>query len=190
MDERKCQNMFFELKPQHTQWGDWCHSPQMYFRGAEEIPGANYNVGWQIFKAPIHWMEQEPHFHREEEYLVFLGADLFNPDEFDAEIELWMGEDVENMEKYIITKPTIVRIPASMWHCPLDFKRVDKPILFQAAYLNGTCGRVTRHVDDEGKVQFIYGGPEITHGCRLEAGKKCSYCGKCFSLQNEGKKDA
>lgn len=187
MDGNKYNSMFLELIPQHTQWGDWCHSPQLYFRGAEEIPGAKYNVGWQIFKQPIHWLEQEPHFHREDEYLVFIGADLFNPDEFDAEIELWIGEDIDKMEKHVITKPTIVRIPASVWHCPLDFIRIDKPILFQAAYMDGTCGRVTRQTDAEGNHQFIYGGPETVKGCRLEPEKKCTYCGKCFKLLNEDK---
>ncbi|NLV49835.1 MAG: hypothetical protein GXY20_03975 [Clostridiales bacterium] len=186
MEGLKYSSMFYELQPQYTEWGDWCHSPQMYFRG-NEIPGAKYNVGWQVFKAPIHWLEQEPHFHREEEYLVFLSANLYEPTEFDAEIELWMGEDVENMEKHIITKPSIVRIPASMWHCPLDFIRVDKPILFQAVYLAGTCGRVTRHIDENGNVQYIYGGPEISHHCRLDPTKKCNYCGKCARLKNEGK---
>ena len=187
MEEHKYQSMFFELKPQYTQWGSWCHSPQLYFRGEEDIPGAKYNVGWQIFKEPIHWMEPDPHFHREEEYLVFIGADLYNPEEFDAEIVLWIGEDVSKMEKYVITKPTIVRIPGSMWHCPLDFVRIDKPILFQAVYLDGTCGRVSKKTDENGKVQFVYGGPEIMGGCRLEPGKKCTYCGKCFRLEHEKK---
>jgi hypothetical protein len=98
-----------------------------------------------------------------------------------------MGEVVDKMEKHVITKPTIVRIPGSMWHCPMDFVRVDKPVLFQAAYLDGTCGRVSRHIGEDGKEQFIYGGPEIMHGCVLEPGKKCTYCGKCFRLKNENK---
>jgi hypothetical protein len=33
MSEMKYESMFFELKPQYTEWGDWCHSPQVYFRG-------------------------------------------------------------------------------------------------------------------------------------------------------------
>ncbi len=189
MGELKYENMLFELKPQHTDWGSWCHSPQLYFRGDEDMPGCKYNVGWQIFKEEIHWMEPEPHFHREEEYLVFLPADLYKPDEFDAEIHLWLGEDVNNMEKHIITKPTIVRIPGSMWHCPMDFYRVTKPVLFQAVYLDGTCARVTKHTTDSGEVQFIYGGPEIMSGCRIDPNKKkCTYCGKCFRLENENKK--
>ena len=190
MDELKHKDMVFELNPIHTEWGDWCYSPQLYFHGEKDIPGAQYNVGWQIFAKPVHWLEKYPHFHREEEYLVFINADLYHPEEFDAEIELWLGYDVNNMEKHIITKPTIVRIPGSMWHCPMDFIRIDKPILFQAVYLGGTSGRVSRQFDEDGKEQFIYGGPEIrpNRGCKLDPNKKeCTGCGKCMRLENEGK---
>lgn len=188
MEELKHKDLVLELKPQHTEWGDWCYSPQLFFRGSPDIPGARFSVGWQIFQKPNQWLEKDPHFHREEEYLVFINADLFHPEEFDAEIELWLGYDVTKMEKYIITKPTIVRIPGSMWHCPLDFKRIDKPILFQAAYLDGTMGRIAIKADENGNEQFIYGGPETRHGCRLDPTKeKCTACGKCFRLANEGK---
>jgi hypothetical protein len=95
----KFDHLFFEFVPQETHWGDWCHSPQAYFRGDSDMPGANMNVGFQVFKAPV-YLEREPHFHREEEYLVFLGAKL--PDvfsSFDAEIELYMGPTLDEMEK-------------------------------------------------------------------------------------------
>ena len=53
-----------------------------------------------------------PHFHNAvEEYLMFVGSDLVNFFDFDAEIELWLGEDPDKLEKYVITAPTIVRIP-------------------------------------------------------------------------------
>jgi len=191
MSEPKVSDMVHELELQYTDWGSWCHSPQLYFRGAEEIPGANYNVGWQVFKEPIHTMEPDPHFHREEEYLVFINADLLNPQDFDAKIEIWLGWDVSKMEKFTITKPTIVRIPGSMWHCPMDFVEINKPILFQAVYIGGNCGRVSRHIDENGNEKFVYGGPELMHGCRLDPTKeRCTYCGKCFRLEWEDMKKA
>lgn len=184
MAEKKYEKLVHEMKVEHTSWGSWCYSPQLYFRGEEEIPGANYNVGWQLIMEPICW-ERDPHFHREEEYLVFMNGDLYNPGEFDAEIGLWMGENVDEMEYFKIDHPTIVRIPASFWHCPLNFDRVGKPVLFQAAYLAGTCGRVNRVQKPDGSYDFIYGGPEMMGTCRLEPGKKCTYCGKCFRLELE-----
>ena len=49
--------------------------------------------------------------------------------EFGAEVELVMGEG-EDAETYTITSTTWVYVPANLPHCPLDFKRVDKPIMF------------------------------------------------------------
>ena len=103
--------------------------PQAYFRGAHQIPGAGINMGWQLFIKPI-LLETEPHTHKVDEYLIFLGnnpADWFSS--FDAEIDLFLGEE---MEKYVITKPTIVYIPPDMSHCPLDVRVITQPVLFTA----------------------------------------------------------
>src|SRR4030067_1737414 len=72
--------------------------PQVAFRGARQIPGANANFGGQVFIKPV-FLEKEPHTHDADEYLIFLGGqlpDLFSS--FDAEIDLWMGEE---QEKYV-----------------------------------------------------------------------------------------
>jgi hypothetical protein len=37
-------------------------------------------------------------------------------------MEFWIGNDIDNMEKHVITEPTIIRY-AFTWHCPLIFKR-------------------------------------------------------------------
>lgn len=47
--------------------------------------------------------------------------------DFGAEVELVMGEEGE---KHIINTTTWVFIPKGVLHCPLDFKRVDKPLMF------------------------------------------------------------
>jgi hypothetical protein len=47
--------------------------------------------------------------------------------DFGAEVELEMGEEAE---KHIINTTTWVYIPAGLLHCPLIFKKVDKPIMF------------------------------------------------------------
>jgi hypothetical protein len=102
---------------------------QAYFRGARQIPGAGVNMGWQLFIKPI-LLETEPHTHNADEYLIFLGnnpADWFSS--FDAEIDLFLGEE---MEKYLIDKPTVVYIPPNLTHCPLDFRVINKPVLFTA----------------------------------------------------------
>jgi hypothetical protein len=104
-------------------------SPQAYFRGASQIPGAGINLGWQLITKPFR-LETEPHTHNADEYLIFLGhdtADFFSS--FGAHIELFLGTE---MEKYNIDKPTIVYIPSGLSHCPLDFKAINKPVLFTA----------------------------------------------------------
>ncbi len=181
--QEKYEKLFYEFVPQETHWGDWCHSPQAYFRGETDMPGATLNVGFQVFKAPQR-LEKEPHFHREDEYLIFLGAGL--PDAFsswDAEVHLYLGKTIDAMEKIVITEPTIVRIPQGWFHCPLDFKRVDKPIFFQAALMSGRFGGI-RYIERDGERELLYSGDEV-HLCKLNSSKECDYCGYCYAHPEE-----
>jgi hypothetical protein len=182
--QEKYEKLFYEFEPQETHWGDWCHSPQAYFRGEKDMPGATMNVGFQVFKAPI-YLEREPHFHREDEYLVFLGAKL--PDvfaSFDAEIHFFLGRTLDTMEKVVITEPTIIKLPKGFWHSPLDFVRIDKPILFQAVMLAGKEGKVTFVERTDGERQYLFTGDE-TRLCLFDSHKPCNFCGYCFSHPEE-----
>ncbi len=65
----------------------------------------------------------QPHSHDYDEVLTFFGT---NPEDFydlGGEIELYLGD-----EPHLITKSSIVYIPAGLQHCPLSFHRVDRPI--------------------------------------------------------------
>lgn len=64
-----------------------------------------------------------PHTHDYDEVIAFIGTDLNNPYDLGAEVELWLGD-----EKHIITKTSLVFIPAGLKHCPLVFLRVDRPV--------------------------------------------------------------
>ena len=46
---------------------------------------------------------------------------------FDAEVEISLGEE---SEKHVITEPTVLHIPKDVIHCPLNFKVVNKPVIF------------------------------------------------------------
>jgi hypothetical protein len=74
-------------------------------------------------------MINKGHMHTCSEILYFIGGDPMNFEEFGAEVEFVMGEG-EEKETYIINNTTWVYVPAGVMHCPLDFKRVDKPIMF------------------------------------------------------------
>ena len=129
-------------------------SPQTYFRGASALPGATATIGWQVFTAPVCW--ETPHIHKYDEFLIFLGAEL--PDlcsSFDAEVDLWMGEE---MEKHTITSTTVVFIPKGVQHAPLNFRAIRKPILFHALYLGPSLDREIR-VPDFDLTTFDWGGP-------------------------------
>jgi hypothetical protein len=129
-------------------------SPQTYFRGAVALPGATATIGWQVFTAPVCW--ETPHVHKNDEFLIFLGAEL--PDlcsSFDAEIDLWMGEE---MEKHTITSTTVVFIPKGVQHAPLNFRAIRKPVLFHALYLGPYLDRSPR-VPGFDLNTFDWGGP-------------------------------
>lgn len=129
-------------------------SPQTYFRGASALPGAPASIGWQVIIAPVCW-ETIPHCHKHDEFLIFLGAQL--PDlcqSFDAEIDLWMGKE---LEKHTITSTTVVFIPKGLLHCPLNFRVVRKPVLFHALYLGPTFD--AKRVKKFDLTGFDWGGP-------------------------------
>ncbi|HSW40461.1 MAG TPA: hypothetical protein VLL97_13310 [Acidobacteriota bacterium] len=129
-------------------------SPQTYFRGASALPGATATIGWQVFTAPVCW--ETPHTHKYDEFLIFLGAEL--PDlckSFDAEIDFWMGEE---MEKHTITSTTIIFIPKGLEHCPLNFRAIRKPVLFHALYLGPSLDRYNTQPDFD-LTTFDWGGP-------------------------------
>jgi uncharacterized RmlC-like cupin family protein len=125
--------------------------PQTYFRGAPALPGATASIGWQVFIKPYK-LETIPHTHEDDEFLIFLGAEL--PDlckSFDAEIDLWMGEE---LEKHTVTSATVVFIPRGVLHCPLNLRVINKPVLFHALYL-GPVFTAERLKDwDESKIKY------------------------------------
>jgi uncharacterized RmlC-like cupin family protein len=129
-------------------------SPQTYFRGASALPGATANIGWQVFTAPVCW-ETVPHAHKYDEFLIFLGATL--PDlcsSFDAEIDFWMGKE---LEKHTIKSTTVLFIPKGVLHCPLNFRVINKPVLFHALYLGPNLD--SKRVKNFDEKNFDWGGP-------------------------------
>jgi hypothetical protein len=101
--------------------------PTFGFQGASQMPEAKANFGWNVIYKP-YFIDRVTHVHAGDEYLCFLAGNV--PDcfsEFDAEAEIYLGKE---QEKYVITQPTIVFIPKGLLHCPLEFKKVNKPLLF------------------------------------------------------------
>lgn len=85
-----------------------------------------FSMAWRYIREPM-LFDRIPHSHDFDEFLCFLGGNLENIFDFDATIELSLGEEEE---LYLIEQPAIVFIPAGLVHTPLTFKRIDKPVLF------------------------------------------------------------
>ncbi|MGD9158360.1 MAG: hypothetical protein PVG39_08150 [Desulfobacteraceae bacterium] len=106
----------------------------------------NFAMGWRYINEPM-LFDRIPHHHEFDEYLCFLGGNLEDMFDFDATIELSMGEEEE---VYLIEEATVVYVPAGLVHTPLTFKRVDKPVLFQpvafsADYYSNSNGKAIFH---------------------------------------------
>jgi hypothetical protein len=101
-------------------------APKLKFNSRMHFGEKNFSLVWNYIPEPF-MMEDTPHSHDFDQFLHFYGADASNVKEFKAEVELYLGEEGE---KHIITTTTIVHIPKGMIHCPLNFKRIDKPIVF------------------------------------------------------------
>jgi hypothetical protein len=93
---------------------------------------APFALSWVPITKPF-LMAPKPHVHDWDEFLMFLGGDTANLLNLGGEVEFSLGDNAENVEKFVFTSPTIVHLTKGLWHCPLNFKRVDnpaKPVLF------------------------------------------------------------
>jgi hypothetical protein len=90
--------------------------------------------------------EGPPHKHNAHQIMCFVGSDLKDIRDFDAEIELELGEEHEIQT---ITSPSIVSIPPGLMHCPLRFKRLGKPVIFIEVVFERSYQRVTDSAEEE-----------------------------------------
>jgi len=102
-----------------------------------EFPDTNFTIRWHFVDGP--WlMEEEPHAHDFDQFSCFIGGNPRDIRDFGAEVELFLGKE---QEKHVITSTTIVHIPKGLVHCPLNFKKVDRPIIFMNIPLTAHYGK-------------------------------------------------
>ncbi len=104
-------------------------SPMIGAFGPNDIPGSNLSIGFAYIHQPL-LMISEAHKHDFDQYLFFISGDSKNFVDFDAEIEL----SLDGVTK-TITYPCYVFVPKGTMHCPLNVKRVTKPLVFIDARL-------------------------------------------------------
>jgi hypothetical protein len=178
----KFADLIFTIPKEIHNWYGFV-SPRGFFRGTTMMPKSKLYMDFSAVTKEL--VMEVPHTHHAvDEYLVFTGADMNNFFEFDAEVDVWLGEDAERMELFTLTEPTIIRVPPNLYHCPVHFRRITKPIVFSAVYLDGNWSKINRHVNAEGREEFTYDGAGIRR-CVLDRSKECVFCGKCFTAMKD-----
>jgi mannose-6-phosphate isomerase-like protein (cupin superfamily) len=123
-------------KTDQSKYGKYIISKDIYRVIPEEYAGtslvshkgelkADVSIGYHCVVKPI--LFSETHTHANEEILCFIGGNPRDITDFGAEIEMTMGAE---REKHLITHTACVTIPANVPHCPLNIRKVDKPIVF------------------------------------------------------------
>jgi len=74
------------------------------------------------FKRPTEYSPKQ-HAHECDETLGFFGGDPENPPEMGGEVELWIED-----ERHLLTKSSLVYIPAGVKHCPMHVRPKVRPI--------------------------------------------------------------
>ena len=77
----------------------------------------------------------KPHVHDVPELLCFYGTDPEKPYDLNGEVEIWIEG-----EQHILTKSTLIFIPAGMSHLPLYVNKVDRPIFHFSMLMDDSYG--------------------------------------------------
>jgi hypothetical protein len=116
--------------------------------------GIMHRIDWKYITGPTVLIE-EPHSHDFEEFLIIQGNNPANPRDFDAEIELTLGEEGE---KHIITGTTLICLPKGLVHGPVKFTRVGKPVVLvvycMAPEYRRNPAKITKSIQPTGETKY------------------------------------
>jgi hypothetical protein len=110
----------------------------MSTRQIESFGEGNFSIDCMYIDSP-RVMIDAPHKHEFAQYLCFFSANNKDVSDFDAEIEISLGEE---QEKHLIASPVVAYIEAGLSHGPLNFAKVNKPLLFIDIAMSGRYSRV------------------------------------------------
>lgn len=128
------------------------------YSSSELIPGCNVNMSLSWFyEVPNVNPYVEEHVHDVDELIFFMPS--FNDINDDTEAE-WGEADVYiDGEPYTITKNTCIYCPAGVKHCPIVYKRVDRPHCFMTILLTDNYRK-----EQAGKIIENIGGKFVEVG--------------------------
>ncbi|MBN2038927.1 MAG: hypothetical protein JW864_02730 [Spirochaetes bacterium] len=68
-----------------------------------------------------------PHIHKSAELLIHIGTNPDDPMDLGAEIEMYMGPE---LERHVFNRTTVIWIPPNFIHSPWKPLRIDRPFIF------------------------------------------------------------
>ena len=158
VNTEKFKKYVYELKKDYHNLGDAVMNPRLSFKGREELDEAEYQFSFNIITKPCKLGDDEPVSNGQvAEFLWFSGTDVTDSwATFDAEIEVMVGDDPDNMKPITFSEPGVIAIPPGMWRGPITVKRADKPICFMPWYPHTKPRyKITRKMVD-GKPVLVY----------------------------------
>ena len=100
------------------------YGPNVWYKGAD------YNTNFTMCFVRVEEsmvMEEDSHTHDFDMYIWFLPADPRDMEDLGCEIEYFIGSG-EEQERFIVTKTSSFYCPKGIFHGPLTFKNVTKPV--------------------------------------------------------------
>jgi len=91
----------------------------------KQLLNYDFTFGHQFVTTPFKG-DNPPHTHNFQEFIAWYGTNPDDPFDFGGEVVFYMGKE---LEKHVITRPTVVSLPPGLVHCPLEITRVDRPII-------------------------------------------------------------
>ncbi|NMA38519.1 MAG: hypothetical protein GX942_09495 [Papillibacter sp.] len=99
--------------------------------------GIPLTITWSTVKLPHNlgpWGadgKHRSHVHQDfDELFLFLSLDQDSQPELHGTADFCVGEDGEDQEHYLLTKASAMTMKKGIWHLPLTFLEVRKPMLF------------------------------------------------------------
>ncbi len=114
--------------------------PKPFASADENFGNMGFTTYWECINKAF-TMNPNPHQHPFPQYLTFLGGDITNMTDLGGIIELTLGEDLKHLEVHTITKATMVYIAPGLYHCPIVYKKITKPILFNDLFFGAKYSR-------------------------------------------------
>ena len=107
-----------EFNAQYAKW-----ATRILWMDEKVVEGAfQMNVSWYL--KPQTGQDTLPaHSHDSSEIIGFFGSNHEDPYDLGGEVEFWFED-----EKHLITRSSLIFVPANITHCPLKLTRLDRPI--------------------------------------------------------------